>query len=257
MANGFNEATRVQMPALVHLNRLGYKYVGKISETQAGTFYDPDTNILLNTFKNQYCKLNPGREGEVEQVLSEIKQELDNDDLGRCFFNRLKRINPKLIDFENVNNNVFEYTADVTCKRAQDECRPDITLFVNGLPLVFIEVKKPNNSGGMIAESNRMNNERFPNKKFRRFINITQFMIFSNNKEYDTLGGIVPVDGAFYCTTSKKKAFFNCFREEGQNLNEVASFIKDYPYKEIGSRPMTSQPVWLWKKNPSLPFPHP
>ena len=233
MASGFNEATRVQMPALVHLNRLGYKYVGKISETQAGTFYDPDTNILLNTFKNQYCKLNPGREGEVEQVLSEIKQELDNDDLGRCFFNRLKRINPKLIDFENINNNVFEYTAEFTCKRDQDEFRPDITLFVNGLPLVFIEVKKPNNSGGMIAESNRMNNERFPNKKFRRFINITQFMIFSNNKEYDTLGGIVPVDGAFYCTTSKKKAFFNCFREEGQNLNEVASFIKDYPYKEI------------------------
>lgn len=66
----------------------------------------------------------------------------------------------------------------------------------------------------MIAESNRMNNIRFPNKKFRRFINITQLMIFSNNKEYDTLGGIVPVDGAFYCTGSKGKAFFNCFREE-------------------------------------------
>ena len=28
----FNEATRVQMPALVHLNRLGYNYFGKISE---------------------------------------------------------------------------------------------------------------------------------------------------------------------------------------------------------------------------------
>lgn len=32
MPTGFNEATRVQMPALVHLQRLGYTYVGKITE---------------------------------------------------------------------------------------------------------------------------------------------------------------------------------------------------------------------------------
>ena len=30
--NMFNEATRVQMPALVHLTKLGYTYFGKISE---------------------------------------------------------------------------------------------------------------------------------------------------------------------------------------------------------------------------------
>ncbi len=39
---------------------------------------------------------------------------------------------------------------------------------------------------GIVAESERMNRKRFPNKKFRRFINITQLMIFSNNMEYDT-----------------------------------------------------------------------
>ena len=39
MANNekFNEATRVQMPALVHLHRLGYNYFGKISEDMANT----------------------------------------------------------------------------------------------------------------------------------------------------------------------------------------------------------------------------
>lgn len=30
--NMFNEATRVQMPAMVHLTRLGYTYFGKITE---------------------------------------------------------------------------------------------------------------------------------------------------------------------------------------------------------------------------------
>ncbi len=48
----------------------------------------------------------------------------------------------------------------------------------------------------MLAESGRMNKERFPNKKFRRFINITQLMIFSNNMEYDALGGIVPIQAS-------------------------------------------------------------
>ncbi len=74
-------------------------------------------------------------------------------------------------------------------RKCRDEFRPDITLFVNGLPLVFIEVKKPNNIGGMVAEAERMNKLRFPNKKFRRFINITQLMIVSNNMEYDAMGG--------------------------------------------------------------------
>lgn len=51
MATNFNEATRVQMPAMVHLTRLGYKYFGKISENDAGITYDPDTNILLDVFR--------------------------------------------------------------------------------------------------------------------------------------------------------------------------------------------------------------
>ena len=53
----FNEATRVQMPAMVHLTRLGYKYFGKISEESAGSTYDSDTNILLEVFKSSLKKL--------------------------------------------------------------------------------------------------------------------------------------------------------------------------------------------------------
>ena len=101
------------------------------------------------------------------------------------------------------------------------------------MPLCFVEVKKPNNHGGMLAESARMNKERFPNKKFRRFINITQLMIFSNNMEYDSLGGIVPIQGAFYCTGARSYAPFNCFREENPSNQKTAPFNRDYPYKEI------------------------
>ena len=159
---------------------------------------------------------------------------MNDDDLGRGFYNRLKAVSPiKLIDFDNIGNNTFHFTAEFTCKNGQDEFRPDITLFVNGMPLCFVEVKKPNNHGGMLAESARMNKERFPNKKFRRFINITQLMIFSNNMEYDSLGGIVPIQGAFYCTGARSYAPFNCFREENLSNQKIAPFNRDYPYKEI------------------------
>ena len=55
MAKNFNEATRVQMPALVHLTRLGYEYYGSggndpISDGNASPiswyFYDLDGNLL-------------------------------------------------------------------------------------------------------------------------------------------------------------------------------------------------------------------
>lgn len=230
----FSEATRVQMPAMVHLTRLGYSYIGKLHEDMNGSVYDGDTNILLRVFENKFKTLNPGHEGEFLQVLKEIRKELNDDDLGRSFYNRLKSVSPiRLIDFDHIENNDFHFTAEFTCRNGQDEFRPDITLFVNGLPLCFVEVKKPNNHGGMVAESARMNRERFPNKKFRRFINATQLMIFSNNMEYDALGGIVPIQGAFYCTGARLFSPFNCFREENPGSMKVAPYHRDYPYKDI------------------------
>ena len=217
----------------MHLARLGYDYYGKINEEMANVKYDPDTNILIEIFKEQFIKLNPNSKDSFENILREIRQELDNDDLGRSFYNRLQSVSPiRLIDFDNPQNNVFHCTAEFTCKKDEDEFRPDITLFVNGLSLVFIEVKQPNNPGGMLAESKRMNEQRFPNKKFRRFLNLTQFMIFSNNMEYDAEGGIIPIQGAFYCTTAKKSAQFNCFREENPLNENIPPYNKNFPYRD-------------------------
>jgi type I restriction enzyme R subunit len=79
----WNEATRVQMPALVHLTRIGYTYFGKITEDKAGSVYDPDTNILIDVFKEQFARLNPDKAGEADAMLRTIRQELDNISSGR------------------------------------------------------------------------------------------------------------------------------------------------------------------------------
>lgn len=207
--NKFNEDSRVKIPTILHLMRLGYQYLSLKEQS-----WDLDTNIFPELFNAAILKINPDIEAEVAtRLLEDIKLELDNEDLGRAFFERLTdRSNTKLIDFENFNNNSFHVVTELTCQNGDEEFRPDITLLINGMPLVFIEVKKPNNREGILAERDRIN-KRFQNPKFKRFANITQFMIFSNNMEYDD-GDPEPVQGAFYASSSYHKPVFNYFREE-------------------------------------------
>ena len=48
-----------------------------------------------------------------------------------------------LVDFQNPQNNVFFAINQYTVEEHNQNKRPDIILFVNGLPLVVIELKNP------------------------------------------------------------------------------------------------------------------
>ena len=220
-----NENTRVQVPAALHLCKLGYSYLDNISDSD----YEHNTNIIIDIFLRSVKRLNPELSDlECKQQLDKIVDILKYDDLGREFYSFLSSNSGiKLIDFNDIKNNEWHITTEFECvnQDTDDRFRPDITCFVNGLPLAFIEVKKPNNHDGILAERDRIN-KRMRNKSFRRFFNITQLMIFSNNQEYDN-DNRVPIQGAFYCCTSKDKAFFNVFREADK------TFIENFDYLNI------------------------
>ncbi|WP_199526765.1 type I restriction endonuclease [Pseudoalteromonas sp. bablab_jr004] len=249
----FNEDSRVKIPAILHLMRLGYQYL-----SLKGQSWDLDTNIFPELFKTAISKINPGiEEAETGRLLEDVKLLLDNEDLGRAFFKRLsERSNTKLIDFENFNNNTFHVVTELTCQNGDEEFRPDITLLINGMPLVFIEVKKPNNREGILAERDRIN-KRFQNPKFKRFANITQFMIFSNNMEYDD-GDPEPVQGAFYASSSYHKPVFNYFREEEiLNLTALLKPVADDDelkvLKDNNLEVIRSNPEFQTNKHPERP----
>ena len=251
--NKFNEDSRVKIPAILHLMRLGYQYL-----SLKGQSWDLDTNIFPDVFKTAIGKINPGIEdAEAGRLLEDIKLLLDNEDLGKAFFERLsERSNTKLIDFENFNNNTFHVVTELTCQNGDEEFRPDITLLINGMPLVFIEVKKPNNREGILAERDRIN-KRFQNPKFKRFANITQFMIFSNNMEYDD-GDPEPVQGAFYASSSYHKPVFNYFREEEIfNLTALLKPVSDDDelkvLKDNNLEVIRSNPEFQTNKQPERP----
>lgn len=223
--NNFNENTRVQVPAALHLCRLGYTYLDEIPE------YDKRTNIITPIFKQSIKKLNPTMTDlEISQLLERIVSEAKNDNLGREFYEMLSsNSGVRLIDYDDPYQNSWHITTEFTCEDddSGDNFRPDITCFINGMPLAFIEVKKPNNREGILAERERIN-RRMRNKAFLPFLNITQLMIFSNNQQYDNENR-VPIQGAFYSCTSKTKAFFNVFREQD---NSFVSNVHLHPLEE-------------------------
>jgi len=219
----------VKIPTILHLCRLGYQYL-----SLKGAKYDENTNIFTEIFKESIQRLNPDlSESDIARYYDELSLCLENEDLGKAFYKKLiEKSDTRLIDFEDFNNNTFNVVTELTYKKDDEEFRPDIILLINGMPLAFIEVKKPNNRDGILAEHKRIQS-RFKNKKFRKFVNITQLMVFSNNMEYND-NSPEPIEGAFYATTSYGKPPFNYFREEEKfDLDILLSTLDDATETEV------------------------
>lgn len=249
----FNEDSRVKIPAIIHLTRLGYDYISLKNNN-----WDSSTNIFTDIFKSSVGKINPElSDSDLDRLIDKISLTLENEDLGKAFYDMLSsKTGVQLIDFGNFDNNDFKVVTELPCIKDDEEFRPDITLLINGMPLVFIEVKKPNNIDGIQKEYDRMT-LRFENKKFRKFINITQLMVFTNNMEYDD-GSLVPLQGAFYSSTSYSKPAFNYFREEEElNLNDILKpENKDDEIKILKDTNLVSilnQPEFITNKQPNTP----
>lgn len=251
----FNENTRVKIPAILHLCRLGYKYI-----SLKGAKWDLETNIFVDIFKDSIKKINADVDDEdIKRLYDKISLSLDNEDLGKQFYEMMLLNSIKIIDFDNFNNNSFHVVTELTCKNGDDEFRPDITLLINGMPLAFIEVKKPNNKEGILAERNRINT-RFQNNKFRKFINITQLLVFSNNMNYDE-ESIDQVEGAYYSSTSTKKAIFNAFKEDrsvevldlDKIIQESDENVENFVLSDNNLNVIKHSPEFVINKDPQSP----
>ncbi|ASV29724.1 type I restriction endonuclease subunit R [Maribacter cobaltidurans] len=249
----FNEDSRVKIPAILHLTQLGYTYLS-LKESS----WDVETNIFADIFKTSIERINPHLESQdIERLYQEISLSLDNNDLGKAFYNMLgQRSGTKLLDLENFGNNSFHVVTELTYKNGEDEFRPDVIVLINGMPLVFIEVKKPNNRDGVLDERRRIK-RRFQNKKFKKFVNLTQFMIFSNNMEYDD-NEIEPWQGAFYASPSYTNPIFNYFREEiGFNLSQVLKPLdpdtEDFVLRDTNYQAIKNSPEFLTNKKLDSP----
>ena len=76
----FNENSRVKIPAILHLCRLGYEYL-----SLKGAKWDLATNIFVDVFKESVKKLNPELSiGDIDRFYDEVGLCLENEDLGNA-----------------------------------------------------------------------------------------------------------------------------------------------------------------------------
>ena len=256
----FSELTRVQIPAALHLMRMGYTYLPRNGKEIAER--DPDTNILVSVFKEQFLTFNNYLTDEdFERELANIKLELDQNDLGRSFFKRIQgQEGAVYIDWENPEANTFHLALEVTCQNGQDEFRPDIVVFINGLPLSYIEVKQPNairdGKTGIQSEQDRTR-YRFENRKFRRFNNITQLIALSDNLPYISGQG-QQKQGSYYGSNAYSKTKFNAFKEEREVdfLNSIVPLRDeqiDFVLEDVKRFALKSQPEFTTNLQPDTP----
>ncbi|WP_373264853.1 type I restriction endonuclease [Hungatella hathewayi] len=229
----FDENSRVKIPAIVHATRLGYTYQSKKIDAKK---IDGKTNIFKEIFKENINRINKMDldDTAIDGLIKDIALLIDNNvDLGEAFYKRLVSAKGiKLIDLDSPEKNDFRVVSELSFSGQQDTFRPDITFLINGIPLSFLEVKKPNNQGytnrdgvtkyGIQAEFNRMK-DRFKTTDFVPYLNMMQVISFSNNLSYDDSQRI-PLQGSFYSTPNGLGTTYNHFREErAVNVSEYVS----------------------------------
>ena len=163
------EVSASQKPAIELLRSMGYTYISpKDCERQRGSRYHV---LLKDILRGQLRKLNrysyAGAENEfsaanIERAMEELDEPLtdglvrtsekiyDALLLGKSYpetvgGGKSLSFNLKYIDWEHPENNLFHVTEEfaVDSLDKQHNARPDIVLFINGIPFAVIECKAP------------------------------------------------------------------------------------------------------------------
>lgn len=168
--NAYLEVNASQKPAIALLQSMGYTYISpEDCEKQRGSRYHV---LLKDILRGQLRRLNrysyAGAENEfsaanIERAMEELDEPLtdglvrtsekiyDALLLGKSYpetvgGGKSLSFNLKYIDWEHPENNLFHVTEEfsVESQDKQHNARPDIVLFINGIPFAVIECKAPN-----------------------------------------------------------------------------------------------------------------
>jgi len=146
----------------------GFDYLAP--EQQEAERRDLSEVVLPARLKNAVDTLNPSipqeaKEQALRQVLNPSTQSLiDNNEAFHRMLTEgievevmgedgIKGDKVRLIDFDDVTNNEFVVCNQFTVAEQNITKRPDVVIFVNGLPLVVIELKNPADENATVAKA--------------------------------------------------------------------------------------------------------
>ena len=167
--DAYLEINASQRPALALFEAMGYAYISPADcDKQRGSRYHV---LLRDILRGQLRRLNryvyAGAENEfsaanIERAMEDLDEPLtdglvrtsekiyDALLLGKSYpetvgDGKMLSFNLRYIDWDNPQNNVFHVTEEfaVDSRDRQHNARPDIVLFINGIPFAVIECKAP------------------------------------------------------------------------------------------------------------------
>ena len=212
-------------PAIELLCKLGFTYISpEDCMTQRGSLYDV---LLKDILRKQLNIINQFEFGgitykftadNVEKAIKDLDEPLTDGlvrtsekiynalMLGKSYLEKLadgtsKSFNLKYIDWEHPENNIYHVTEEFSCDSwdKQKNARPDIVLFVNGIPFAVIECKAPTISEEQAVEQmlRNQNKEYIP-----QLFKYAQIVVATNK------------NAVKYATCYTPKKFWSVWREE-------------------------------------------
>lgn len=235
-----------QQPAIELLQSMGYTYISpEDCETQRGSRYHV---LLKDVLRGQLRRLNryayAGAENEfsaanIERAMEELEASpadglvrasekiYDALLLGRSYPETVGdgttlSFDLKYIDWEHPENNLFHVTREFAVD-SQDKlhnARPDIVLFINGIPFAVIECKAPYIGVEQAVEQSIRNQQKAYIPQLYQFAQI----VMATNK-----------NAVQYATTGTPKEFWQVWKEQDQ------AFLEEALGKYVSERMPTEQ----------------
>ena len=227
-------------PAIQLLQSMGYTYISpEDCALQRGSSYHV---LLKDILRGQLRKLNrytyAGAENEfsvanIERAMEDLDEPLSDGLvrtsekiydallLGKSYpetvgEGKLLSFNLEYIDWEHPENNLFHVTEEfmVESQDKQHNARPDIVLFINGIPFAVMECKAPQISVEQAVEQNIRNQQATYIPQLYKYAQI----IMATNK-----------NAVKYATTGTPKKFWNIWKEQNESFlyKELERLISD------------------------------
>lgn len=235
-----------QRPAIDLLRSMGYTYISPENcEAQRGSRYHV---LLRDILRGQLRRLNrytfAGAENEfsaanIERAMEDLDEPLtdglvrtsekiyDALLLGKSYpetvgEGKTLSFNLKYIDWEHPENNVFHVTEEfaVDSRDKLHNARPDIVLFINGIPFAVIECKAPQISVEQAVEQNIRNQQKEYIPQLYKFAQI----VMATNK-----------NAVKYATAGTPRKFWNVWKEQD------SVFLEDALARYVTGRAPTEQ----------------
>ena len=256
----FKENDISQRPALELLQTLGYQYLSP--EEAMELRGEKTSNVLLeDILRQQLRQLNSIRIGSHSEARFS-EQNIENGvaamrnvpmeggyinaneavynmlTLGKAFEQSIdgdkKSYTMRYIDWQHPENNVFHVTEEFAVTRggSSDTYRPDIVLFVNGIPLVVIECKRPDVKGAEEqAISQHLRNQKEDGIRSLYVYSALLLAIGNSFGSYATTGSAAQ----FWCKWHERFPNKTAEQEYRQRLSEM-----------VGYREVTLQDEYLY-----------